>query len=142
MDGDFNEIKRIWDVRQLDADFWAAIQDMPGRDYPLENMHMFLATWLASETLALWIGLKDGKLRGLILVEGPGPLSQSAFVTAAWAEGKLNKETSQECLKMVCDWAKGRGAKTLRLLTVRNPKVWERAWGFKRTAVQMALKLE
>jgi hypothetical protein len=80
--------------------------------------------------VALALATPNGRIVGhvLAMIERDGS-KQWVYVFQAKADESVG-DAMKDALRWVDEWGRSRGATSMRMATSRNPKAWERAYGF------------
>jgi len=131
-------IQQIQRLKDLPKAFWSLVLKVPGRNYALVDLYVFLEAHFSS--LGVWTIEEGDKLVGATVVQAPNGLDHQAFVLLAISSAPT--AINRKVFRAVCAWAKAQNAKKLSMISKRNTKAWERAWHFKPAGTFLVLDLE
>jgi hypothetical protein len=99
-------------------------------DVPVDKMRSILIEAMSKDIAKILLAKKDGKMLGFIfamITEFDG--EDVAFVQTCYISPEA-KSVGKEMLSIIDKWGKEKKVKDILMITKRNPKAYERKYGF------------
>jgi len=133
-------VVRFFSVDAVPAYVWDTMRTMPEVTEDIGHFKAALRTLMAAGVAGVWVAFVDMKPVAFIIIRAPVPTKTYAEILVGHAAPGYWMQMKRWHTEPF-EWARIKGATSIRMTTSLDPRLWERWFGFKRLNSLMELDL-